>query len=210
MSRISYITPENFTEAQGHLFNSITSGKRGEGRAPEDLLNSEGGMSGPFNAWLRSPVLGEAAQRLGEAVRFESTLPPPLRELAILIVAAKWKAQYEWWAHERIARREGLDEGVIASIKAETSPDFSDPTEAVVYNFARELLDEGRVSDHLYDEAVELLGEAGVVELVILLGYYTLVSMTLNVFEVPVPSGEDAPFADIEFISSFKGIIRNA
>lgn len=201
MSRISYITPENFTEAQGHLFNSITSGKRGEGRAPEDLLNSEGGMSGPFNAWLRSPVLGDAAQRLGETVRFESALPPQLRELAILIVAAKWKAQYEWWAHERIARREGLDDQIIESIKAETPPELSNPTEALVYNFARELLGEGRVSDHLYDEAVELLDEAGVTELVILLGYYTLVSMTLNVFEVPVPASESAPFADIEFIS---------
>ena len=113
MGRISYITPDNFTEAQQRLFKSITSGKRGEGRAPEDLLNSEGGMSGPFNPWLRSPVLGDAAQRLGETVRFESTLSPQLRELAILIVAAKWKAQYEWWAHERIARREGLDEGII-------------------------------------------------------------------------------------------------
>ena len=196
MSRISYITPENFTEAQQHLFKSITGGKRGEGRAPEDLLNAEGGMSGPFNAWLRSPVLGEAAQRVGEAVRFESALPPQLRELAILVVAAKWKAQYEWWAHERIARREGLDEGVIESVKAETLPDFSNSTESVVYNFARELLDEHRVSDHLYDKAVELLGEARVAELVILLGYYTLVSMTLNVFEVPVPVGEDAPFID--------------
>ena len=196
MSRISYITPDSFTEVQQHLFNSITGGKRGEGRAPEDLLNSEGGMSGPFNAWLRSPVLGEAAQRLGETVRFESALSPQLRELAILIVAAKWKAQYEWWAHERIARREGLDEGVIESVKAETPPDFSNSTESVVYNFAHELLDEHRVSGHLYDEAVELLGETGVVELVILLGYYTLVSMTLNVFEVPVPAGEGAPFVD--------------
>ena len=196
MSRISYITPNNFTEAQQHLFKSITDGKRGEGRAPEDLLNSEGGMSGPFNAWLRSPVLGDAAQRVGETVRFESVLPPQLRELAILIVAAKWKAQYEWWAHERIARQEGLDERIIGCIKAETPPDFSNPTEVVVYNFARQLLDEHHVSDHLYDEAVTLLGEIGVVELVILLGYYTLVSMTLNVFEVPVPAGETAPFAD--------------
>ena len=198
MSRISYITPENFTEAQQHLFKSITGGKRGEGRAPEDLLNAEGGMSGPFNAWLRSPALGDAAQRLGETVRFESSLSPQLRELAILIVAAKWKAQYEWWAHERIARREGLEEGVIESVKAETRPDSSDPAEAVVYNFARELLDEHRVSDHLYNEAVELLGEEGVAELVILLGYYTLVSMTLNVFEVPVPAGESAPFISTE------------
>ncbi len=198
MSRISYITPKNFTEAQQRLFKSITGGKRGEGRAPEDLLNAEGGMSGPFNAWLKSPVLGEAAQRVGEAVRFESALPPQLRELAILVVAAKWKAQYEWWAHEKIARREGLDEAVIESVKAETLPDFSNPTELVVYNFARELLNEHRVSDHLYNDAVELLGEAMVAELVILLGYYTLVSMTLNVFEVPVPTGEDAPFVGTE------------
>ena len=194
MSRISYITPDSFIEAQEHLFKSITGGKRGEGRTPEDLLNSEGGMSGPFNAWLRSPVLGEAAQRLGETVRFESALPLQLRELAILVVAAKWKAQYEWWAHEKIARREGLDERIIESVKAKTLPEFSNPTEAVVYNFARELLDEHRVSDQLYSEAAELLGEAEVVELVILLGYYTLVSMTLNVFEVPVPAGEEAPF----------------
>ena len=198
MSRISYITPENFTEAQQHLFKSITGGKRGEGRAPEDLLNAEGGMSGPFNPWLRTPVLGDAAQRLGETVRFESALSPQLRELAILVVAAKWKAQYEWWAHERIARREGLEEGVIESVKAGMRPDSSDPAEAVVYNFARELLDEHRVSDHLYNEAVELLGEEGVAELVILLGYYTLVSMTLNVFEVPVPAGESAPFISTE------------
>ena len=155
-------------------------------------------MSGPFNAWLRSPVLGDAAQRLGETVRFESALPPQLRELAILIVAAKWKAQYEWWAHERIARQEGLDQRIIESVKAETVPDFSNPTEAVVCSFARQLLDEHRVSEVLYAEAVELLGETGVVELVILLGYYTLVSMTLNVFEVPVPTGESAPFVGIE------------
>ena len=193
MSRISYITPDSFTEAQRDLFKSITGGKRGKGRSPEGLLNS-----GPFNAWLRSPVLGDAAQRLGETVRFEGAIPPQLRELAILIVASKWKAQYEWWAHERIARQEGLDEGIIASVKAETPPNFSNPTEAVVYSFARELLNEHRVSAHLYDEAVALLGEAGVVELVILLGYYTLVSMTLNVFEVPLPAGEGAPFVEVE------------
>ena len=198
MSRIPYITPENFTEAQNRLFKSITGGKRGEGRAPEDLLNSEGGMSGPFNPWLRTPILGDAAQRLGEAVRFESILSPQLRELAILIVAAKWKAQYEWWAHERIARREGLNERIIESVKAETLPAFSSRTEAVVYNFARELLDEHHVSEVLYDEAIELLGETGVVELVILLGYYTLVSMTLNVFEVSVPTGEEPPFVGPE------------
>ena len=193
MSRIPYLLPQAFSQAQQSLFESITGGKRGEGGVTETLLTPEGGLRGPFNPWLLSPLLGEAAQRLGEAVRFENSIPPGLRELAILTVAAKWQAGYEWWAHERIAREQGLEDGVIASLKAGVLPDFNNPAEAVVYNFARELIEGQRVSARRYEEAVGLLGEAGVVELVILLGYYTLVSMTLNVFEVAVPPGEKVP-----------------
>ncbi len=195
MSRIPYITPEGFTEVQQKLFDNITGGKRGEGRTVESFLNAAGGLDGPFNAWLFSPALGEPTQRLGAAVRFESTLPPQLRELAILMVAVKWQAQFEWWAHEIIARETGLDAGVIASLKAGRLPAFTQPSEAVVYHFAQALLNQQHVSDQHYQAALELLGEAGVVELVILLGYYTLISMTLNTFEVPVPEGETAPFA---------------
>ena len=196
--RIPYISPEDFTGSQQKLFESITGGKRGQGRPTETFLAPEGGLRGPFNALLFSPVLGEAAQRLGEAVRFESSIPPVLRELAILTVAAKWQAQYEWWAHAKIARQEGMDNRVIESLKAGVRPDFENPDEPVVYEFARELMDRQRVSDRRYREAAELLGEAGVVELVILMGYYTLVSMSLNVFEVPIPAGEKAPFASTD------------
>ncbi len=194
MSRIPYIAREDFTEAQQRLFESIIGGKRGRRSAADKFLTPEGGMRGPFNAWLYSPILGDAAQRLGEAVRFESTIPPTLRELAILMVAAKWKTQYEWWAHERISREEGLDEHLIQSLKEEVRPHLENPAAEVVYDFTRELIDRRRVSDRLYDKAVATLGEAGVVELVMLVGYYTLVSMTLNVFEVPVPAAEKAPF----------------
>ena len=144
-------------------------------------------------------MLGEAAQRLGETVRFESALSPQLRELAILVVAAKWKAQYEWWAHEKIARREGLDEkhnrkrqGGRHSQSSPTQPRQWSITLPVncSTNIACQTSYTARQS--------ELLGEAEVVELAILLGYYTLVSMTLNVFEVPVPAGEDAPFIELE------------
>ena len=196
MNRMPYISPKDFTQAQQKLFESITGGKRGQGRAIDTFLAPEGGLRGPFNAWLFSPILGEAAQRLGEAVRFESALPPRLRELAILTVAAKWQAQYEWWAHEKIARQEGLDKGVIGSLKARTRPDFEDSAEAGVYDFAREVVDQHRVSDRHYREAVKCLGEAGVVDLAVLLGYYTLVSMTLNVFEVSLPAGEKMPFVN--------------
>ena len=194
MSRLPYILRVKFNDAQQKLFDKITSGKRGEGRSPDTFLTPEGGMKGPFNAWFFSPVFGEAVQRLGEVVRFENPIPPSLRELAILVVAAKWQAQYEWWLHEKIARKEGLNPNVITSLKAGTLPDFSHPDEAVVYHFAKELIDQQQVSDQCYVKAVELLGEPGVVELTILLGYYTLVSMSLNVFKVTIPEGEMPPF----------------
>ena len=194
MSRIPLVLRENFTEDQQKLFESITRGKRGEGRAPETFLTPEGGMKGPFNALLFSPVFGEVVQRLGEVVRFESSMPPLLREMAILMVSAKWQAHYEWWAHEKIATQEGLDRSIIASIAEGLIPDFKHPAEAVVYHFAQELLETQQVSDERYEAAVELLGEAGVVELVILLGFYTLISMSLNVFKVSLPAGEKTPF----------------
>jgi 4-carboxymuconolactone decarboxylase len=194
MSRLPFILRENFNKVQQKLFENITRGKRGEGRTPEMFLTPEGGMKGPFNAWFFSPMFGDAVQRLGEVVRFENSIPPPLRELAILVVAVKWQALYEFWAHEKIARKEGLDPKVITGLKTGILPDFTHPSEEVVYNFARELIDQQRVSNQLYAKAVELLGEAGVVELVILLGFYTLVSMSINVFEVPLPDGEVTPF----------------
>ena len=198
MNRLPSILPENFTQAQQDLFEGITGGKRGQGRATDTFLAPEGGLRGPFNALLFSPTIGNAAQRLGEAVRFESALPPRIRELAILAVSAKWQAQYEWWAHEKFARQEGLDDRVIEAIKVRDFPDFADPTEEAAYSFAREVIDEHRVSDAGYQEVVKRLGEELVVELVILLGYYTLISMSLNVFEVPLPAGEELPFLDAE------------
>ena len=194
MSRISYISIENFTDAQKRLCERIIGGKRAHGRTLESFFTNEGGLKGPFNAFLYNPVIGEAAQRLGEALRFEGSLAAPLRELAILTVAAKWEAQYEWWAHESIARKHGLDERVIKSLKAGVQPDFDSPEQALVYVFCRKLLETGHISDHLYATAIELLGETKVVELVILLGYYTTIAMVLNVFEIPIPSEGKTPF----------------
>jgi 4-carboxymuconolactone decarboxylase len=194
MSRIPYIQSKNYTGAQKRLCERITGGKRSKGRTYESFFTATGGLRGPFNAYLYSPVIGEAAQRLGEAVRFESSIPPKLREIAILTVAAKWKAQYEWWAHERIGRQLGIEERVIKSLKAGEQPQFKTPAEASVFAFCRELLENESVSDRLYAASVELLGEAGVVELVMLVGYYITVAMILNVFEVPVPDGQKAPF----------------
>ena len=196
MSRIPYITAENFTNAQKQLCDRITGGKRSRGRSLESFFTHEGGLRGPFNAFLYHPVIGEAAQRLGEVLRFEGVLSAPLRELAILTVAAKWEAHYEWWAHEKIGRKIGLDDRVINSLKAGEDPDFDDPDQRLVFEFCRELMGTGRISDRRYAKAADLLGEAGVVELVFLLGYYTTVAMILNVFEIPLPAGEQTPFPE--------------
>lgn len=196
MSRLPTLQPAAFTEPQRALFEHITSGKRGQKSAVDSFLNPEGGLRGPFNAMLYSPNLGDPCQQLGAAVRFDSALPPKVREMAILTVATKWQAQYEWWAHEKIAREEGLDEAIIAGVKTGELPDSTAPELAATYRFARELLDQRKVSDRQYEETVALLGESSVVELVVLLGYYTLIAMTLNVFEVPLPAGQTIPFND--------------
>jgi len=196
MSRLPNILPEDLTESQQKVFDCITGGKRGTESDIGTFVNEAGGLRGPFNALLYSPVLGEASQRLGEAIRFEGNLPPQLRELAILTMATHWQAQYEWWAHERVALEVGLGSDIIAGIKAGALPDSADSTQHLIYGFAQELLTHHHVSDERYQKAVDKLGESGVVELVILLGYYTLISMTLNVFKVPLPTGEALPFGE--------------
>lgn len=182
MSRLSKITYQNFTKEQRELFDHISRGKRGTGRDPLTFLDTDGAMTGPFNAMLYTPVFGETVQRMGEAVRFEGSIPDPLREMAILMVAAKWHADFEWQAHEKIARKAGLSPDVIDKIKKGTLPLFEDREEEAVYHFARELLDNFAVSDRWYETAVEHFGESGTVELVVTLGFYTQISMILKVF----------------------------
>ena len=198
MSRIPYITEKNFTDTQRRMFEHITQGKRGEGNTVQTFLTPEGGLRGPFNALLYSPEIGDAMQCLGAAVRYGTSLPPRSRELAILVVAAKRKAQYEWWAHAKIALKEGLPDHIIESVRSGKPPELPDPAESVVYRFVRESMEKNSVSDDLYAEAVQRLGETGVVELVILVGYYNMIAMVLNVFKVPLPAGEKAPFEENE------------
>jgi 4-carboxymuconolactone decarboxylase len=198
MSRIPYILIENFDEEQKAFFNNLTQGKRAGGNGIDRFLTPEKGVRGPFNAWLYRPKLGDTAQRLGEMLRYEGELPPVSRELAILVVAAEWEAEYEWWAHEKIGKTVGLDEDIIASIKEGEKPLFNDSDQEVVYDFTRELIKTRNISDSLYHRAIDRLGETMVVELVMLIGYYTLVSMTMNVFKVPLPKGEYTPIGITE------------
>lgn len=180
MSRIDVLSPDAMTQDQRRVYDAIIAGPRGA-------------VAGPFNALLRSPELADRAQALGAFCRFGTKFEPKLSELAILVTARLWSAQFEWWAHARLAQEAGLDPAIIAAIEARRQPTFADPDEQAVYQFATMLSHEHRVADAVYQDVRDRFGEQGVAELVGILGYYTLVSMTLNTFEVPVPEGETPP-----------------
>jgi len=171
MARVKILTPEEMSEEQRRVYNDTVAGKRG--RVPAPLV-----------AWLESPVLADRAQKLGEFVRYETCLPPRLSELAILTVARHWTAQFEWTAHKAEALKAGLDAEIIDDIANRRAPRFKNADEAVIYDFSSTLLRTHEVPEELYRKAVEKFGQRAVVELVGILGYYTLISMTLNTFEI--------------------------
>lgn len=181
MTRLAPLDTNALTGEQQRIASEIISGPRA-------------GLRGPFEAWLRSPILAERAQLLGEYCRFHSVLPAPLRELAILLAGKHWLAQFEFWAHSRLGHDAGLDPAIIEAIRTDALPVFADDGQQLIYDFVTEYFATSRVSDSTYSRAVAILGEQGIVDLVGIVGYYGLVCMTLNVFDVPVPDGERKPF----------------
>ena len=147
----------------------------------------------PFNPWLRSPELADRLQRVGEYLRFISSLPPRLNEFAILITARQWDSQYEWHAHHRLALLGGLNPAVAADLAEGRQPANMQEDEAIIYRFCRELHQDKKVSDATYKAALDKFGERGVMDLVAVTGYYVLVAMTLNVDRTPVPDGVKPP-----------------
>jgi 4-carboxymuconolactone decarboxylase len=182
MPRLAPLDLAKLTPQQKEVADAIRSGPRG-------------GLRGPFEPWLRSPKLADRAQKLGEYCRFHNSLPKDLSELAIILIGRHFKAQYEFWAHARLAREAGLAEGVIEAIRTRRTPPFTRDIEAAVHDFVVEYLARNRVSDANYKRVLDAVGEQGVVDLVGVCGYYMLVSMTLNVFEMPLPPGEKEPLA---------------
>ncbi len=180
MSRLAPLTAETMTEEQRRVAEAIRSGPRG-------------GMRGPFEAWLRSPGLADRAQELGAYCRFGTELPGDVRELAILLTGKRWRAQFEFWAHARLGRQEGLPEAVIEAIRVGEQPELEREDLRAVYDLVTEHFETNRLSEATFGRAVAVLGERGLVDVIGIVGYYGLVSMTLNVFEVGLPDGESEP-----------------
>ncbi len=146
-------------------------------------------LDGPFNVLLRSPEMGDLAQKFGAYARFHSSLPPRLSELAILITARFWTAQFEWQAHRKNALAAGLSPAIIDAIAAGKRPASLPPDEEAVYNFCTEVLTTKHVSDAAFQAAKGKFGERGVVDMLGVVGYYQFVSMLLNVDGYPLPDG---------------------
>ncbi|SDJ49960.1 carboxymuconolactone decarboxylase family protein [Pseudomonas abietaniphila] len=180
-SRLTTLQPNQMSEDQQRVLAVIQKGPRGN-------------LDGPFLAWIHSPALADHAQRLGAFCRYGTTLELRLTELAILTTAAWWRSQAEWQIHEPIARAAGVSDSVIEALRQQRTPAFTWADEQCVYKIGQSLYQSRRVDGVLYDQGVTLFGEPGMVELIGVYGYYSLVAMTLNTFEVRRDPTSPLPF----------------
>jgi 4-carboxymuconolactone decarboxylase len=184
-SRLPYLRYDELDARGQDVWDGVAGSRGGE------LVNADGGLIGPFNAFVHAPGIGKHLSALGGRLRFRASIERRLSELAIITVGAAWKAEFEWWAHARMAREHGVGDAIVDAIGRGDDPPFTADDERVIYAVARELTSAGRLRQDLYDAAQRLLGDEGMVELVSLCGYYTLISYLLNAFAVPLPPGAE-------------------
>lgn len=174
--------PDRYTDLQRQAHDAFANSPRS-------------GVRGPLALWIHRPELALATQQLGSYLRFESSLGPRLTELAIITTAKLWKAEFEWYAHKPLALKHGVSEQVVEAIRTGTPPDFTDPEEAAVHEFALQAARDRHVSDALYDKTLAAIGQDRLVDLVALVGYYGFVSLTLNTFNILPPADAAPEFA---------------
>ena len=178
--RFPLLTEATMTPRQRESYQKIVSGPRK-------------GASGPFNALLRSPEVADRVQMVGEYVRFQTSIPAALNEMAILITGRFWGAQFEFWAHRRLALAAGLPDAIIDAIAEGRRPSAMSDEQRVVYDFCSELFRDRAVSDAAFNAVADRFGDQGVIDLIAAAGYYSIVSMVLNVDRYPLPAGEEPP-----------------
>lgn len=180
MQRMPPLAYEDMDAEQKQVVDTIVAGPRK-------------GFYGPFLPLIYSPVLLDRVQELGLHCRYNSSLPPALSELLILISARHWTAQFEWYSHTETAEKAGVPRAAIEAIRVRQEPVLPDPDQDALYRFAHEYYMSGKVSDATFETAVSRFGRRGVVDIVGIMGYYALMSMALNVFEEPLPEGVEPP-----------------
>jgi 4-carboxymuconolactone decarboxylase len=180
--RLKPLTESDMSDAQRKAAQELASGPRGK-------INPHG----PNFALLRSPELMERTQKVGEYLRYRSSIPPALNEFAILITARQWNAQMEWVAHHELALKAGVSPVVLADVAQGRRPTGMKDDEAIVYDFCKEIHQTKEVSDATYKRVVDRFGERGVIDLIGVTGYYTMLAMVLNVTRVALPDGTAPP-----------------
>lgn len=187
MGRLTPLTRERMTPEQAAVADAILSGPRGAAPRPD------GSLGGPFDPMLRSAGLADIAQQLGAFCRYGTSLSPQLSELAIIMTGKRWHAQIEFHGHARLAREAGLPDAVIEAIRVGAPPPMETDEQRVVYAVVTEFFATSQVSDATYAQALALFGERGIAEICGIVGYYTLVAMLLNTFDVDFPAGVTPP-----------------
>jgi 4-carboxymuconolactone decarboxylase len=193
--RFKPIPPESLTPEQKALYDAIRSGPRS--KVGNSSAAKPGPMGGPFNVLLRSPGVGNIIQALGAEIRFKSSLPAKLNEFAICITARHWTCQYEWTAHHKLALDAGLDPKIGEDLAQGRRPANLSADEELVYNFSKELHETHGVSDAAYKAVFDRFGERGLMDLIAVSGYYTLISMVLNVDRTPLAAGAKPPLPNL-------------
>lgn len=192
MTRLPPVRDEDLTPTQREVWDSLTESRGGSLR----LVGPDGGLIGPFNAMVTNPEAGRPMAELGAAIRFGGQIDNRLLELAIIVVGAHWRSNFEFWAHARLARAAGVGDDVIDAVAEGVEPSFDRDDERVVYGVASQLMTTGQIDDETYRQAADLLEPDALVHLVMTIGYYSLVSLTLNAFAVALPEGETPTWAD--------------
>ena len=186
-ARIPKYAPASLDEAQRSLYDAIAGGRRAQGPQVFRIVDDEGQLEGPFNAFLLQPVLGHALQSVGSAVRYQTTLEDRAREIAILVVAAVWQCDFEVYAHEAVGRSVGLTDAELEGIRSATYDVLSEADERTLARTVHALAVRGDLDDDEYGRAVEALGPPQLFEVLTLVGYYAALALQLRVFRVAAP-----------------------
>ena len=183
--RISLPTPDTMNAEQRAVYDDIVTGPRAR-------------LVGPLRAALHNPALADRWQKLGALLRFGTSVSARCSELAILVTARRWNSQLEWYIHAAAAQAAGLPQAVIDAVLVAQSPAFDDAGDAAVYEYTRQLLQQGVVGEAAYQQVLNIFGEAGTVELTAIVGYYSMVAMTLNAHQIPLPDeGAEPPLRPV-------------
>lgn len=180
MGRLKNLDKDTLAPRQRELFDRI--------------VGARGAVRGPFNAWLYSPELCDRVEALGKYLRFDSNISMTLKEVAVLVVARRFRSNYVWQAHERFALQHGVTQDVIDAIREGRVPDFHDTDQRLVYEYAHQMMTDSRVSDATWTAMVAILGEPRMVEFTAFIGNFAMVSLAVNTFAVDLPEGVTPAF----------------